>query len=100
MLPEPAELTYPRVDLAQRGGLDRVHAARAIRAHIRKAALPQHLEMLRHCRLRNAELAPDDGDDVAGGLFAARQQLQNPAAKWVAEDSGRVDKSALLGHRL
>src|SRR5215813_14280576 len=85
MLPEAAELAHPGVDLAQRPGLDRIDAARAIRAHIGKAAVAQHLEVLRDRRLRDAELALDDGDDVARALLATRQQLQNTAANRVAE---------------
>src|SRR5882724_7386020 len=86
MLPEPAELAHPCIDLAQRPGFDRIDAARSIRAHIRKAALAQHLEMLRDRRLCDAELALDDGNDVARALLAARQQLQNPAANRIAAD--------------
>src|SRR5882672_1843584 len=97
MLPEPAELAHPRIDLAQRPGLDRIDAARSISAHIRKAALAQHLEVLRDRRLRDTELALDDGDDVARALLAARQQLQNPAANRVAEDIESVHQPSFAG---
>src|SRR5258705_3883355 len=97
MLPEPAELAHPRIDLAQRPGLDRIDAARSISAHIRKAALAQHLEVLRNRRLRDAELALDDRDDVARALLAARQQLQNPAANRIAEDIESVHQPPFGG---
>src|SRR5262245_48276595 len=97
MLPEPAELAHPRINLTQRSDLDRVDAARSVRTHIGKAALAQRLEMLRHCWLRDAELALDDGDDIARALLAARQQFQNPPANRVAEDIEGVHQPSFTG---
>src|SRR3954469_7978161 len=97
MLPEPAELAHPLVDLAQWPGLDRVDAARSVRAHIGKAAVAQHLEMLRDRRLRDTELALDDDDDIARALLVARQQLQNPAANRIAENIEGGHKPSLTG---
>src|SRR5262245_19077956 len=52
LLPEAAELREPGVGLAQWCGLDRIEPAWAVHSHPRKPGLAQHLEVLRHRRLR------------------------------------------------
>src|SRR5690606_22453174 len=85
-LPEAAEALDPLVDLLERGYIDGIDATRPFTAHVRKAALAQHLEVLRHRRLADAEFGLDHLDDLARRVLAFRQQFENAAANGIAED--------------
>src|SRR5262245_52963520 len=86
MRPEAAELVEPGIHLPQRRGIDGIDAARAVDPHAGEAGVAQHLEVLRHCRLGDAELALDDSDNVARAMLAAPEQLQDAAPDRIAQD--------------
>ena len=48
--------------------------------------------MLRDRGLRNAKLCFDDFDDVTGGSFALRDQLQRPSADGIGQNVEGVDQ--------
>src|SRR5262245_39942984 len=84
VLPKSSELVEPRVDLLQRPGIDRVNPLRARHPHRREAAVAQHLQVLRHSRLRDAELALNHRNDVAGAMLPISEQFQNAPPDRVA----------------
>jgi len=86
VLPERAEPGEPGIDLPQRRRLDRIEPARPVDAHGRKAAVPQHLQVLRDGGLRDAELRLDHLDDGAGRMLAGSEQLKDTAPHRVAEN--------------
>ena len=90
LVPEPAEVVHPVVELAERRGIDRVEPARALRADGGEAALAQDLQVLRDGRLRDPELRLDDRRDRARRDLAIGEQLEDPAPNGVAQDVERV----------
>src|SRR5262245_53836678 len=58
-LPEAPELTDPRIHRLQPRSIHRIESFLRLRPDPCKAALAQHLEVLRHGRLRDPELGPD-----------------------------------------
>ena len=89
------ERVEPRVDLVQGRRVDRIEAPGAYGPDGREAALPQHLEMLRDGRLRDAELVLDGGRDRAGCLLPLPEQLEDPPSNRVTEDVERVHGAML-----
>lgn len=84
--PEAAEVGQPLVGFAQRFGGDRVEAAGALGTHTREAVLPEHLQVLGHRGLGNAELVLHDRGHLTRGTFTIGEELQDPPADRVAED--------------
>ena len=80
----------PAVELLERRGVDRVQPARADRSHGREPAVPEHLQVLRDSRLRDAELRLHDRGDVPRGDLAIGEELEDPASDRVTEDVERV----------
>ena len=66
-----------------------VEARGAVGAHRGEAAVAQHLQVLRHRRLGDAELALDDLDEAARRRLAVGQQLEDAAAHRVARGRRR-----------
>ena len=73
-------------------------AVRKGRADADEAGLPQHPQVLGHGRLRDAEVALHDGGQLAGGVLAVGQQLEDPAPHRVSEDVERVHPANLPAH--
>ena len=90
LVPEPAEVVEPVVELVERRRVDGVQPARALRPDRREPAVAQDLEVLRDGRLRDPELGLDDRRDRARGQLAVGEQLEDPAADRVSEDVERV----------
>ncbi len=90
LAPEPAEVVEPVVQLVERRGVDRIEAACALGPDGREPAVAQDLQVLRHGRLRDAELGLDDRGDRPGRQLAIGEQLQDPASDGVSEDIERV----------
>jgi hypothetical protein len=88
--PEPPEWLQPDVSLSQRARVDGIDAACPLGAYRRKPALPQDLELLRHCRLSDTELPRDDLDDLPGRMLALDQEFQDAPSNRIAEDIERV----------
>ena len=86
LFPKTAELREPGVHFLQGPGADRVEAARTVRTDFCKPAFAQHPQVLRHTRLRNAELSVNHGNNSAGTLFSVCQNLKHAAADRVAEN--------------
>ena len=78
-------------------GVDGVEPAGALGSDGREPAVAQHPQVLRHGRLRDAELRLDDGGDRARGQLAIGEQLEDPAPDRVAEDVERVHARILEG---
>jgi hypothetical protein len=90
LVPEAAVALEPAVDLLQGRGVDGVQAPGAVGADGGEAVLAQDAQVLRHARLRDAELGLDDGTDGARGLLAVGEELEDAPADRVAEDVERV----------
>jgi hypothetical protein len=86
LFPKAAELREPGIHLLERAGTYRVQAARTVRTDFCKPAFAQHPQVLRHTRLRNAELSVNHGNNSAGTLFSVCQNLKHAAAHRVAEN--------------
>jgi len=93
--PETSKMGKPLVGLPQGLRRDRVQAPRALGADVGEAVLPQHLQVLGHGRLGNAELVLNDRGDLAGSPLAVGEELQYPAANRVAQDVERVHPNIL-----
>src|SRR5262245_8186318 len=65
-LPEIPEAADPGIDRLEPGGIHRIEPPLCFSADFCKAALAQHLEMLRHRSLCDAELGADRLDHRAG----------------------------------
>ena len=98
LCPEVPERLQPPVDVLQRSGLDRVQATGALGSDPGEAVLTEHAQVLRHGRLRDAELRTDDSHDVAGSLLLHEDQLENAPADRITEDIERVHKAILVGN--
>ena len=85
LLPEATESLKPEVYLLQGPRLDRVYTARTVVAHGRKSTIAKHPQVLRHSRLRNTELALDNGNNSARGMFALGEQLKDPTSDGISE---------------
>ena len=92
LVPEPAEVVEPVVELAERRGVDGVQPAGALGPDGREPALAQDLEVLRHGGLRDPELGLDDRRDRPGRQLAIGEQFEDPAADGVSEDVERVHR--------
>ena len=88
--PEGPEAVEPLIDLFQRRGVYGVKPPRPLGSHGRKSRVPQYLEVLADRRLGDAELLLDNRDDLARGMLAPRQHLEDAAADRIAEDVERV----------
>src|SRR5215213_5048583 len=83
--PEAPEVVQPLVRLAQRLGVDGIEPPRPHRTYAGEAVVPQHLQVLRDRRLRDAVLGLHDRADLTGGELTAGEQLEDPAAHRIAE---------------
>ena len=95
LVPEPAEVVEPLVDLSERRRVDRVEPAGAVGPDRREAAVAEDLEVLRDGRLRDAELGLDDRGDRPRRQLALGEELEDPPADRVAEDVERVHEDIL-----
>ena len=68
------------------GGIDGVQPPRAVGAHGRETRLAQHAQVLRHRRLRDAELALDDLAELAGAALSVGEELEHAPAHRISED--------------
>ena len=59
LAPEHSEVLEPTIQLAERAGIDGIQAPCALGPDGREAVLPEHLQVLRDRRLRDAELSLD-----------------------------------------
>ncbi len=64
-LPVTAKPLQPKVNLLQTPCLDGVDTTRAFRPHSGEPIFPQDPQMLRHCRLSDAEFGVDDVNNLA-----------------------------------
>lgn len=85
-LPEATELTEPGIDLRQGARVDGIQASRALGAHAREAVVAQHFELLRHRGLGDAELLRDHLHDLARGVLAEGQELQDATPNRITQD--------------
>ena len=74
-------------------GIDGVEPAGALGADRGEPVVPQHPQVLRHSRLRDAELPLDDLGDRTGGPLPIGEQLQDPAPDRITEDIEGVHES-------
>jgi hypothetical protein len=100
LFPEPAEPVQPRVDLAQRRGVDCVEPPGALGPYGREPAVAQHAQMLGDGGLGDPELGPYDVRDRPGGPFTVGQQFQNASAHRVAKDVEGVHGGDCIALRL
>lgn len=84
--PEGAEAVEPGVDFGERSGVDGIEPAGAGRTDGGEAGFAQHLQVLAHRRLGDAELPPDDFDDLARGVLPLREEFEDAPPDGVAED--------------
>ena len=98
LIPEGPERLQPSIELLQGSGVDGVQSSRALRAHVREAALAQNPEVLRDGGLADAELLPDDNRNITRRELLIEEQLQYPLPDRIAENVERVhtDKLAEL----
>lgn len=83
--PQLTERRQPFVDLLQRFGPQAVEATLGVNRCFDEAGLTQHAEMLRHGRLRNAELALD----LPHRPLRRKQETQDRAAVGLGNDPER-----------
>ena len=93
LIPEPAELVEPVVELAERRRVDGVEPPRALGPDRREPAVAQNLEVLRHGRLRDPELRLDDGRDRPRSQLAVGEQLEDPSPDRVSQDVESVHEA-------
>ncbi len=70
----------------------------AVGADRREAGLAEHAEVLRHRRLRDAELVLDDLAQLAGTELAVGEQLEQASPHRVAQDVECVHGPILREH--
>ncbi len=83
--PHPAEAPQPRLELVQRRGLHRIEPPGTVGTHRREAAVAQHLQVLRHRRLGDAELALNHLDNAARRHFPRGQHLEDAPPHRIAQ---------------
>src|SRR5262245_35216583 len=82
--PESAKPLEPAVAFLKRRRVDGVDPARPLDTDAGEPAFAQHLQVLRHRGLRDAELSLNRIDDTASRTLARREQLQNASANGIA----------------
>src|ERR1043165_4289594 len=85
MRPQASELCEPSVDFHERLRLQAVHAVLSVDARFDEAGVAQHLQVLRHRRLRH----PQRALDLADSAFLRREQPEDVAAVRLSEDLER-----------
>ena len=80
VLPKPAELRDPGVDLSKRLRVYRVDSPGSFDADSDEPALSQCPQMLRDARLRDAKLFLDRRRQTSGTLLATAEEFQNTTA--------------------
>jgi hypothetical protein len=90
LVPEPVEPVEPFLELAKGRRVDGIQPTRAVGMDRREPAIPQDLEVLRHGRLRDPELGPDNGRDGPRGQLAVGEQLEDPPPDRVSQNVERV----------
>src|SRR3954463_9776105 len=93
-IPEPAD---PRVHRLEPAGIYRIEPSLRVRAHLCKAALAQHLEMLRHRRLGDAELGADRLHHFAGRHLSRTEQFEDATADGIGQDFEGVHQLPVPG---
>src|ERR1700730_7699707 len=86
-LPETPALTDPLVHRLKSRGIHRIEAPCRLGPNPCKAAPPQHLEVLRHCRLRDPELGPYRLHHFARSHFPMTQQFEDATAHRIRQDA-------------
>ena len=89
--PQLAEGLQPAVELAERDGAQPVEPAVRVGAHLDEAGVAQHLEVLGHRRLREAQLV----DELAHRALAGSQQFEDAASVRLGE-RGKHRHTAIL----
>src|SRR5262245_53103672 len=96
-LPQAPELTDPRIHRLEPRSIHRIEMPLCLRPDPPKAALAQHLEVLRHCRLRDPELGPDRLDHLSRRHFPMTEQLENATAHRIGQDFEDVHQLPVPG---
>ena len=86
------ELSARVVDAAR---VDRVEPSGPLGAHGREALLAQDAQLAGDRRLRDAELAADRRDHLAGARLPRGQQVEDPTSHRVAEDIERMHEAMI-----
>src|SRR4051794_5620130 len=84
--PEASEAVEPGVGVAETGGVDRVEATCAVGPGGGKSGCAQYAQVGGDARLRDAELALNDGTDGPGCQLAVGEELEHAATDGIAED--------------
>src|SRR5579863_2581107 len=79
--PEAFDPCEPLIELGETGRVDAIDAPLRVDAHRDQLGLAKHFQMLRDGRGAEVEVL----DDLAGGEFALRQDLEDLAAGGVGE---------------
>lgn len=82
-IPQAAQLGLGRVETA---GIEGVHAPRPLCAYLSEPVLAQHPQMLRHGRLRDAELDARDVGQRARWLLADGEHRQQPPTHGIPQN--------------
>jgi hypothetical protein len=84
--PKTAKLVEPGVHQLKRLGIHGIDTARPVDANCSESILTQDAQVLRHTRLRDAELPFNLLGYGAGRLLTCREDLKNTAPNGVAQD--------------
>lgn len=88
--PEVPEPSQPLVDLLQGRGIDRIQAPGPLGPDRGEARLPQHSQVPRDSRLRDAELGDHHVGHLPGRPLAVLKELKDASADRVSEDIERM----------
>src|SRR5690554_519003 len=95
-LPEVFEPLHLNLQRPQGVRLQPVVAVRVIRPHGDPVFIEEDGEVPSDCAAGDGELVPDDGRDVAGGVFAARKDLHNPPSHRFGHELERMHSPLLF----
>lgn len=93
--PEPTKVGQPLVSLPKRLRRHGVEPPRAHGTHPGEPVLAQHLQVLRHGRLGNAELVLHNRGHLTGGPLTVGEQLENPPPNGITENVEGVHHTIL-----
>src|SRR5262249_44832412 len=85
-LPKTPELADPGIHRLKSRNIHRIEPSLRLRPDPGEAALPQDLEVLRHRRLRNPELASYRRYHLPRGHFPPAKQFEDTAAHRIGQD--------------
>lgn len=95
LVPDPAKLLEPHIDLLQSRRLDPVEAAGTFRSDRGESVFPQHPKVLGDGWLRNPELRLDNRGNGAGWLLTVGEQFHNPPSYRVTKHIERMHVSIM-----